>query len=582
MAKVVQLRNIKRALRLEPCETVNYIVGGRVSNFRTYKSFNFIELVDGSTQDHLQLVVKKDLLKKPELGAYLRCEGSLVPSPGPKQAVEFKVNHLHYASKCEPTKYPLAETNKVLLTDGWYRKDLHLRPRADHFASLLRVRSELELSLHMIFKQMDFFRVHTPVLTSNDSEASSDLFMATRSRQSSKRPNGADNIKSSEDISDKDKFCENLSSNSQVIFQDDNNGSKAAETGDFSKCGSDTGEEAGLKKNTSSGDYFNKDVFMITSAQLHLESLAASLSRVYCLAPAFRAESSLSRRHLCEFLMLEAEEANVTKLEPLMDRVESIIKFSAQFLSEISEFKSDFSTLLDKYSNHTVYDNIASSKYVRMTYDEAIKILENLQSSTSLSTSSRAGGSYESTSLGTGYSSSSRGGALEASSNISHYGCDINRQHEMALLNYCNNVPIFITNYPKHLKPFYMKCTDNTTRGAEALCFDLIAPFGGEICGGSLREDNLETLRDNLKSNRQELEQQRRQRRKPGEDDKGSGRMGLLEEDRFQWYLDLREFGSFPHGGFGVGFERLIQSLLGVKNIRDTLAYPRWRGNCQM
>lgn len=575
MAKVVQLRNIKRALRLEPSESVNYIVGGRVSNFRAYKSFNFIELVDGSTKDHLQLIVKKDTLKKPELGAYLRCQGNLVPSRGPKQAVEFKVNHLHYASKCDPNEYPLAEANKMQLTDGWYRRNLHLRPRANHFASLLRVRSELELSLHMILKQMDFFRVHTPVLTSNDSEASSDLFMVNRSRQSA-APKGVENMELSRSISsDSDEDCDE---EFQVRAQEDNNGSSGGQT---VACSNGSGTQTGLgacsqRQQNSNRSYFNKDVFMITSAQLHLESLAASLSRVYCLAPAFRAESSLSRRHLCEFLMLEAEEANVTTLEPLMDRVESIIKFSAQFISEISEFKSDFSTLLDKYSNHQVYDTIANSNYVRMTYDEAIKILENLHSSTSLSPSSRAaGGSCNGSGGNTG---TSPGGSIEASSEICHYGCDISRQHENVLLNYCNNVPIFITNYPKHLKPFYMKCADSTTRGKEALCFDLIAPFGGEICGGSLREDNLETLRENLKSNQQFEEQPGR----PGHHDKDPGRMNLLEENRFQWYLDLRQFGSFPHGGFGIGFERLIQSLLGVKNIKDTIAYPRWRGNCHM
>lgn len=458
----IKLRNIKRALLLEPGPTNNYLISGRVTNFRPYKNFNFIDICDGSTRQHLQVVIKRDLINKPDLGSYITCLGKIQSSPGSQQKIELKVDEVKYFSGCDPSNYPLAGN----MSRDWFRHKPHLRSHDQNFASLLRVKSDLELSLHMIMRQMDFFRVHTPSLSANDSEASSDLFVVKRSQQT--------------DI-----------------------GRKIRE------------------------DYFDKDVFLVTSAQLHLETLAATLSRVYTLSNAFRAENSITTRHLCEFLMFEAEEANVTEPEQLMDRVESLIKFCAQYLSEVSEYKSDFTDLVNKNLYNETFEKIAHSAYIRMSYEEALRIIK------------------ERTDF----------------SGPTHYGSDIGRAQERKLLEYCDNVPIFITNFPKQLKPFYMKC-DQADK--EAQCFDLIAPNGGEICGGSLREDSAEKLIENLNVT------------------------DLVDNDKdtfirqFDWYLDLRRFGSFPHGGFGIGIERLLQSLLGVKNIRDTTAFPRRVGQCPM
>ena len=507
MAKAVVLRNIKRALKLEPNESVDYIVSGRVLNFRAYKTFNFIDLIDGSTKEHLQLVVKKNLLQKPELGSYLRCRGNIVSSPGQQQSIEFKLNELEYLGKCDPSTYPLAtNTDQTPFADNWLRRRIHLRPRDSNFASLLRVRSELELSLHMIMKQMDFFQVRTPIITSNDSEASSDLFKIERSKLLREPASGAGHYDDVHDSDSDDELTDDMPEGAG---------------------NSDNKQLASNKRELVSNSYFNKDVFMITSAQLHLEALAASLSRVYCLSPTFRAESARSQRHLCEFLMFEAEESSLVDLEPLMNRVESIIKFVAQFLGEVSEHRNDFASLLAKNSNEQIYENLASSKFIRMTYKEALEIIEEREK---LGLSAKAPGSRPKT---------------------KQAHCDLTRWHERQLLDHCNNVPIFITNYPKELKPFYMKSNNFNL----AQCFDLIAPYGGEICGGSLREDDLDKLQANLPQ---------------------------ITEHNFDWYLDLRKFGTFPHGGFGIGIERLIQSLLGVRSIRDTTAFPRWVGHCPM
>lgn len=521
MAKIVHLRNIKRALQLEPSSSLKYVIGGRVSNLRNYKSVNFVDLIDGSTQRHLQVIIKKDILKKPQLGSYLICRGDIISSPGPKQDLEFKVDQIIHLGECDPSKYPLVNDSDKKIPDGWFRKNLHLRPRASHFASLLRVRSELEMSLHMIFKQMDFLKVHTPILTANDSEASSDLFMIQRSRSLEKRSHSRWTQPGDHSEPDTDRGSESS-----------DEGSDCGDAGDCGDPGAGSSQE---ERRLKAGYFRGKDVFLITSAQLHLECLAASLSRVYCLAPTFRAETTMSQRHLCEFTMLEAEESNVSSLEPLMSRVESIVKFAAQYLGEVSEFRDDFASLLAKYSNERIYQQLTESSFIRMAYDEAIEILQKPKFASS---------------------------GLDC-----QYGCDINRKHERALLQHCNNVPIFLTNYPKHLKPFYMKTCDKLPDKAQN--FDLIAPFGGEICGGSLREDNLRTLRRNLNLDRY----------KPKGQLAGEGEN---HDHPFNWYLQLCEFGPYPHGGFGLGLDRLLQSLVGIKNIRDTVAFPRWPGNCAM
>lgn len=458
-----------------------HTIGGRVANFRSYKSFHFVDLVDGLSDKHIQLVVDRNIIEKPTIGSYLICTGNLVHSKGSKQSVEFKVKELSYKGECDPSSYPLA--SRIDLDQNLYRRYIHLRPRAEHFAALLRMRSELEFSLHLIMRQMDFIRVHTPTMTGNDSEASSDLFIVKRTKI----------VKSELVDNDEPEGCDEGYSTSE--------------------------EDRKLSDHrTVKDDYFKKDVFMISSSQLHLESLAAGLSRVYTLAPAFRAENSLTTRHLCEFHMFEVEEANVTTLAHLMDRTETIIKFCAQYVAQVSQHKTDVASLLEFHQGSEVYEKLAHSEYIRIPYKNAIKILN------------------------------SRGMTI-------NNGCDIGRLHEIELLKYSDNAPIFITNYPKRIKPFYMKST-----GTEAINFDLIAPLGGEICGGSLREDNEDALLENFKAQHE-----------------GNG---LLEN--VDWYLDTRRYGSFPHGGFGIGFERLLQSLFGIKNIKDTTAFPRWSGKCPM
>lgn len=523
MDKVIKLRNIKSALRINPTKpSATYQVSGRVAKVRPYKSFCFVDLIDGSTKEHLQTVLARSILKRPTVGSFLRCYGSIEASSGCQQNLEFKTSGVDFVGDCDTALYPLSKTNENT-PSNFLRKFPHLRAREESFASILRLRSELEYGIHMIMKQMDYFRVQTPTLTSNDSEASSDLFIVERTKTEGKQ--------------------------------------KASDDHDISTETSSRQEIGDGATRVTRHDYFNKDVYLISSAQMHLESLAAALSRVYTISTSFRAENSLTSRHLCEFTMFEGEEANLTKLEPLMDRVETIIKFCAQYLSEVTEHRSDFMSLVEKNSNSTVLNRLTNSSYIRMDYSEALEIL---------------------------HSKTDFDGRTE-------HGSDIGRAHEKKLLDYCNNTPIFITNFPKRLKPFYMKCDPGQER---ALCFDLIAPHGGEICGASLREDSYEQLKWNLEEqwasgpvsdiSRRPLRGWRPCVGAEGAEAEAEVAMMkryLVSEKLladFGWYLDLRRFGTFPHGGFGLGLDRLVQSILGVKNIRDTVAFPRWAGHCPM
>ncbi|KAI1292316.1 putative asparagine--tRNA ligase, mitochondrial [Halotydeus destructor] len=260
--------------------------------------------------------------------------------------------------------------------------------------------------------------------------------------------------------------------------------------------------------------YFQKDVHLTVSSQLHLEAMAASMNKVYCIGPAFRAESSQTKRHLAEFTMLEVEESFIESLDDLMDRAEHLTKNIAQrVLSKCCTDSEYLHKLNDKYAD---FKRITNDNYLRLTYDEAVDLVNKQQSLDPL-----------------------------------EHGRDIGAYHEKVLLDYFEGIPLFITHYPSALKPFYMK-----RDGDRALCFDLIVRNGGEICGGSLREDNYDLLRERVEA------------------------IDALEN--LKWYLELRLLGSCPHGGYGLGIERFIQGITGIPNVKDTVPYPRWYHHCPL
>lgn len=269
-----------------------------------------------------------------------------------------------------------------------------------------------------------------------------------------------------------------------------------------------------------------KPAFLTVSSQLHLEVLAAALGRVWTFTPAFRAENSDTNRHLSEFWMAEVEMSFVDDLEPLMDTAEAMIKSCLEpLMDESNKARND---LLDsrrsKDQKEVLLDrwDMANQDWPRLTYKQAIKIL-NLQH------------------LKTPFA------------HRPDYEVGLRSEHEKWLATEYFISPVFVTDYPKEQKPFYMKQSPHDVQ--TVACFDLLMPHIGEVIGGSVREDNYDTLVKNIDA---------------------TG----MDKSALDWYLELRKQGSCPHGGFGLGFDRLISYATGIEHIRDVAAFPRWVDNC--
>ncbi|XP_026679110.1 probable asparagine--tRNA ligase, mitochondrial [Diaphorina citri] len=263
--------------------------------------------------------------------------------------------------------------------------------------------------------------------------------------------------------------------------------------------------------------FFGEKAYLTVSGQLHLEAMARSLSKVYTLNPTFRAENSKSRLHLAEFYMIEAELAFLDNIHDLCNTIEQFIKSVLNRVLESHEEELLTYRKLINLANITDLQCIHDNPFIRMSYSAAVTIL-------------------------------------------TRHGFDVNpdsglsKQHELFLVKYTNNVPIFIINWPKHVKPFYMKRSGEDPD--QVLAVDLLCPLVGEVCGGGLREDDYSILQSTL------YEQ------------------GLQE--KLDWYLELRKFGNVPTGGFGVGLERFVQVVLGQENIKDVIPYPRYPHHCKL
>ncbi|TIB75281.1 putative asparaginyl-tRNA synthetase [Wallemia mellicola] len=266
------------------------------------------------------------------------------------------------------------------------------------------------------------------------------------------------------------------------------------------------GEVFEVRHPTKSEKFFGRDAYLSVSTQLHLEAISSGFSRVYTLSPTFRAEGSQTNRHLAEFWMLEAELSFVEDLETVMQVVENSIKSSVKNLTEHSEGIPSMSV---------------DSDWPRLTYTEAIEILKKRHEDAPFQ--------Y-----------------------IPEWGASLQSEHERYLADTYYGRPLFVTDYPENIKPFYMRVNDD---GKTVSCFDLLAPGIGELAGGSLREERLQVLEDKMST-------------------------AGLDRETYGWYVDLRRFGSVPHGGFGIGYERLISALSGVSNLRDVVLFPRWAGRC--
>ena len=268
-----------------------------------------------------------------------------------------------------------------------------------------------------------------------------------------------------------------------------------------------------------SQDFFGKPANLTVSGQLNGEIMALAFRNIYTFGPTFRAENSYTGRHASEFWMVEPEIV-FADLEDLMELAEEMIKFVINYVLEnCPEEMAFFNNFIDKGLFERL-DKIVSSDFVRITYTEAVDILL------------KSGHKFE---------------------YPVEWGCDLQTEHERYITEEVYNAPVFVTDYPKDIKAFYMRMNDD---GKTVRAMDLLVPGVGEIIGGSQREERYDVLMDKIRE------------------------MGLNEEE-YWWYLELRKFGTATHSGFGLGFERIIMYLTGMSNIRDVIPFPRTPKNAE-
>ena len=441
-------------------------IGGWVRSIRDSKTFGFIVLNDGTFFEPIQVVYSDALpnfaeISKTNVGAALIVKGTLVATPSAKQPFEIQAKDICIEGASTPD-YPLQKKRHTM---EYLRTITHLRARTNTFSAVFRVRSLIAYAIHKFFQERDFVYVHTPLITGSDCEGAGEMFRVTTL-----------------DPSDPPRLPD--------------------VSVDFSK------------------DFFGKETNLTVSGQLNGETYAMAFKNIYTFGPTFRAENSNTTRHAAEFWMIEPEMA-FADLDDDMALAESMIKYIINYVLENApEEMQFFNNFIDKGLIERL-QHVASSDFGRVTYTDAVKILEKHNDEFEYKVS---------------------------------WGCDLQTEHERFLTEKEFKRPVFVTDYPKEIKAFYMKLNED---GKTVAAMDCLVPGIGEIIGGSQREDDYDTLLARMNE------------------------LGLKKED-YDFYLDLRKYGSARHAGFGLGFERCVMYLTGMGNIRDVLPFPRTVGTAEL
>lgn len=272
-------------------------------------------------------------------------------------------------------------------------------------------------------------------------------------------------------------------------------------------------------KTDFSKDFYGKKAGLTVSGQLEGETFATAFGKIYTFGPTFRAENSNTTRHLSEFRMIEPEIA-FADLEDNMQLAEDMIKYVFSYVLENAPAEMDFFNQFILPGVKERAEKLVNSSFAKVSYTEAVKMLQE------------SGQKFE---------------------YAPEWGIDLQTEHERYLSEKIFNGPVFITDYPKDIKAFYMKLNED---GKTVRAMDMLVPGIGELIGGSQREDDFKKLETRM----QEMD---------------------LNTEEYSWYLDLRKYGSVPHAGFGVGFERLVMYITGMENIRDVIPFPRTPKNCE-
>jgi asparaginyl-tRNA synthetase len=456
-----KLNRIRAILRQGEPDT-DACIQGWVRTKRELKGFSFLEINDGSCLANLQVVLHADLVagyeqivKSINTGAAVEITGRLVASQGKGQRIEMQAHQIVVFGDADPETYPLQKKRHSF---EFLRSIAHLRSRTNTLGAVFRVRNACATAVHQFFQERGFLWIHTPIITANDCEGAGELFTVT-------------NL--------------NLENPPRTPTQQV----------DFSQ------------------DFFGRRAYLTVSGQLEAEVMAMAFRDVYTFGPTFRAENSNTSRHLAEFWMIEPEMA-FCDLQGNMDLAEAFLKYIFSYVMQHCQEDLEFFQERIDDSVMAIAENIIHNEFARLTYTEAIDILQKSNHSFEFPV---------------------------------NWGLDLQSEHERYLAETVFQRPVILTNYPTEIKAFYMRLDDG---GKTVSAMDVLAPKVGEIIGGSQREERLDILSQRIQA------------------------QGMQPDDLW-WYLDLRRYGSVPHAGFGLGFERLVQFITGMGNIRDVIPFPR-------
>ena len=435
-------------------------VCGWVRTSRDSKNMAFIELNDGTTLKHLQIVIDKavlsDIAEFMKLGTSLKVTGTLVKSAVAEDSVEINAETIEMLGSC-PAEYPLQKKRHTL---EYLRTMPHLRVRTNTFNAVFRVRSVVSAAVHEFFQSRHFTYVHTPLITASDCEGAGEMFKVTTIGYSN-------DYKTEEDY--------------------------------------------------NANDFFGRRAALSVSGQLEGEVAAMALGKIYTFGPSFRAEKSNTPRHVAEFWHVEPEVA-FAELPDIIEIAEDMIKYIINaVLTRCPEEMKFFNNFVEKGLIEKL-QNVVNNDFAIMTYTEAIEKLKE------------SGKEFQ---------------------YPVEWGCDLQTEHEKYISEEICKKPVFLTDYPKEIKSFYMKQNPD---GKTVAATDLLVPGVGEIIGCSEREADLDKLLEAMK-------------------------VRGMSMDEYEHYIALRRFGSVPHSGFGLGLERIILYITGMQNIRDVILYPRTVGN---
>ncbi len=451
-----------RALHMNPSKYADkeVIVRGWVRQNRNSNKFGFLAINDGSFFKPVQVVYEAneidnfEEISKANLSAGVMVKGILTLTPNAKQPFEIHAVEIRIEAGSD-SDYPLQNKRHSM---EFLREIAHLRPRANTFQAVFKVRSLVAYAIHKFFQDRGFVYVHTPIITGSDAEGAGEMFQVTTL-----------------DLGDTPKTDEGKV--------------------DFSK------------------DFFGKACNLTVSGQLEGEIFAMAFRDIYTFGPTFRAENSNTARHASEFWMIEPEIA-FADLEDDMNLAEDMVKYIISYvLEKAPEEMNFFNSFVDKGLLERL-NHVVNSDFERVTYTKAVEILQ---------------------------------GCGEKFQYPVEWGIDLQTEHERYLTEKVFKKPIFVTDYPKDIKAFYMRLNDD---GKTVAACDMLVPGVGEIVGGSQREERIDVLRSRM------------------------AELDLHEED-YWWYMELRKYGGVQHAGYGLGFERIIMYITGMSNIRDVLPFPR-------